>query len=1295
VPLKSLAHLIGENDILANLDGCLSRLLPSLLDTLKDEPTTGSSQGDFQAPAGEPRGVKRKRPSPATGIEEIDERQLVLAMADALCYCIRQSGRSEHLKVALTCSPATAASILGQLTLVIVNTLSRQSTRNFAAALLQRSLEALELWTLRAADLDVTKTERSESNNEFSKSCLNPLLSLMGFCRTVGQTEPAAKFLEHQLERLIALHTVLPARLVFFTELSLKWSSRESISSDETGAVVTQLREVMHLNPVNEHQSTSPTSISLQGEWTVVMVSILFDIAARSMPRETIRRQQRELPWLEALWACLMLCIPHAMLEGMQSLLRVTKERDIALPDRTLLDLVRICLNNSPVAWPLIADIVQSDASFLVSRRGQLAETEELFELLRSIAKVHELHEKDLLIQDGIIIPIIHAFERARRLSAFVETWHVWLSTAISHQNSGTLWLADGLAIWQEESLCEVFGKAVRTSVLPFLLRDLLEKALLFLQNAGTSVDSSGGVLAWVVIVDSILPSTLEEGMAVASQLKDLLVWAVSMLDHGATLDLQRWRAMKLVRHLSSITPSYDWPIDLLSIRDSDPSKLSFGEKITLTEAGASRTDRMALLTEHYEKFKLLVSIYVQSTAEGKENSQLESTIIANLKRVMKDADTVSNAPVTWGGRAQNMHVSAQLFIGCLGVLSERPGFLSPMNQEKKDLIASFCQCIANFDSYFPQLRELFCEIVSSEELSSHRATLNQLFSCISASYKNQPESRALAAFLMSMPLEAISKSKLSDLATLIVESLKNENNLEFGIVQDQAALLEKVVSAANVSVGKPMEWRQLFELIRDVLSRPGLAKYTECNLSIRSSFKRILQLVWDRLLASANEKDKIGEILRGLFTESEKRLEIGKSDLYLGAAEALSLDTLVPSFWAAREHISQAVPTKKLELIRRKYFDALVHDVEALCRQYSPTESGNRLALLVQSLSKCGDLCSGNDRLAALVDATPPTGRGKAWERLKDLVHIDARVGSAQPVELLETVARLTTSTSNAPDTQIQTRHCKALLSRWPLEEMISYLTSTQKFTHSDPHNVNQWHVDSLFSAITFLTSPGASSFTNSIPANGPTATFKRLCTILSLLLSRNRTRVGGRFHLLLPALQGLLQCLFRPIPAAQVTSTKQPSIRAIHPPWLYISNTSTTNNSTATPKPQTHALPSHTSASLVARLLSSLCNPTPSSVTRQAAKPTLTDPTKAAGCVAGQYAPYLLTTYTRCQLIGQLAGGREAKAALMPGLYAVLDVVPAEVMRGMNSMMDGGQRAIWRGLWEEWRRWGRWDGG
>lgn len=86
------------------------------------------------------------------------------------------------------------------------------------------------------------------------------------------------------------------------------------------------------------------------------------------------------------------------------------------------------------------------------------------------------------------------------------------------------------------------------------------------------------------------------------------------------------------------------------------------------------------------------------------------------------------------------------------------------------------------------------------------------------------------------------------------------------------------------------------------------------------------------------------------------------------------------------------------------------------------------------------------------------------------------------------------------------------------------------------------------------------------------------------------------------------------------------------------------------------------------------------------------LNDPTKIAKSIAGQHLHYLIMTYCEYQLKGRLT--QEVREKLRPGIWAVLDVISQETMRVMNAGMDKAGRAVWKGLYEEWRRDGRGEG-
>ena len=212
-------------------------------------------------------------------------------------------------------------------------------------------------------------------------------------------------------------------------------------------------------------------------------------------------------------------------------------------------------------------------------------------------------------------------------------------------------------------------------------------------------------------------------------------------------------------------------------------------------------------------------------------------------------------------------------------------------------------------------------------------------------------------------------------------------------------------------------------------------------------------------------------------------------------------------------------------------------------------------------------------------------------------------------------------------------------------------------------PRNLSQWNIDNTLTVIAVVSS--RSAYESQVKHAG--MIYLGLCRLFGTLLAVHREKLGGRYHLIVPALQGLLRSLF--IPYATAPAPNGPR------------------------RPTTdHASVGEPHAAAYARLLTMLCSPTVSAVTRSRnhrnTRQSLNDETKKACSIAGQHLPYLIMEYCACQLKGRLPP--EVKAALNPGLWAVLDVVQQEAMRTMNAAMDSSCRSIFKALYEEYRRLG-----
>ena len=212
--------------------------------------------------------------------------------------------------------------------------------------------------------------------------------------------------------------------------------------------------------------------------------------------------------------------------------------------------------------------------------------------------------------------------------------------------------------------------------------------------------------------------------------------------------------------------------------------------------------------------------------------------------------------------------------------------------------------------------------------------------------------------------------------------------------------------------------------------------------------------------------------------------------------------------------------------------------------------------------------------------------------------------------------------------------------------------------FLQNHTRVISQWHIDELLAAITIK----ASNLGSQTEKNSGRL-YICLCRLFGTIVAVHRAKIGGRYHLVVLALQALLQCLFIPYDNSEAVGSEASVFGEAH-------------------------------AAAYGRILSMICDPTVSSVTRtrNRSRLELNDETKKARSIAGQHLPPLIMTFCGCQLAGRLLPGM--RAALNAGLYAVLAVISPEVMRTMNAAMDSSGRSVFKALYDDYKRSGKWDG-
>ncbi|KAI2470588.1 Urb2/Npa2 family-domain-containing protein [Annulohypoxylon bovei var. microspora] len=177
----------------------------------------------------------------------------------------------------------------------------------------------------------------------------------------------------------------------------------------------------------------------------------------------------------------------------------------------------------------------------------------------------------------------------------------------------------------------------------------------------------------------------------------------------------------------------------------------------------------------------------------------------------------------------------------------------------------------------------------------------------------------------------------------------------------------------------------------------------------------------------------------------------------------------------------------------------------------------------------------------------------------------------------------------------------------------------------------------------------------------------YDKLYKLVALILKRHRLRLRGHFPILLAALRALLSTLL-----SDPTLTINVASLQAHPPWL-----------------ESRLKARH--AERFTRLLTLICEPSAASVARSRSNE-LDSATDAAKRAAGQDMFAVLELYIKLQLETTIP--REVRKALEPGVYSILDITPQGCRRVLNESLDANGRAIFRQMFADYKKFGKWSG-
>jgi nucleolar pre-ribosomal-associated protein 2 len=1108
-------------------------------------------------------------------------------------------------------------------------------------------------------------------------------------------------------------------------------------------------------------QNTSDDVVRRKTLWrTAELLPEFFDIACRSVPRDTFRRQTHDAPWLETLFVAVAeLAFSIVKAENtstylsefvgvLERLFRVVLNRNVQLSLHTLLThaaytgLLKDGL--AQVEWNLTALLIELGADIFLPNSGLSDSTKLLGALLKKI----NLHWRSgaphtegsyEIIKNGIMIPLLRAFLSARDMTTFMQLWYEQLidvEEARSQDSSLGLF-----TIWEDDDVCNVYSDLMRSPLTHAHASAQMRAAAAEIRAEDGKVSKSAGAYAQFVILEAGFRNRGLNATDSHEDLGSIIETMKSTLSSKQSLHW-RWRLWSLARNL--LENNVQSTNDALAAAIMG---LIEGAAKSIRRHQKDRMQKLCAPLECFEAYRFtLATIIVSANSSHVDGFNLLTRDIADFMQSSSRQTTAQSISSPWNGRVDNLD-SDSLILAYFLTLVRSPGVWSQVNPETRRSLFKNMLSLAtlqyrppsNLETPPPEARFLqaWASVVCHEYLLNAPAIVVDLITVLSERVKEDVSNRRLyVESLQRIPAPLITRRQRGLLLDLLQDVVVQEDStaeVTVGMLSLMAKLADMPKSTATLT----SDWEPIWTVAKAVSLRG-----TEVDLQIMKAFRSLHRAVITKLLVLAEEdcRKLFKKMYRKIVSKASKLRSIDRDSM-----DCFFLRISLSQLWLHRKRLSGAYDEMELATYRQNVFDLVVVEVKSIkdqCKKQKLEETITLIKIL-DALEDFEDLATDHaevekfltkienyveksvdsgSSLRRLIRRRVLAGKGTEKSITLPVIHcaetlpLQHMYGEEQQIFIRSTTVRFQSMTVDQLIQVIKdvrelgfvgdNAACHLLVSGiavaslTPIEdkesstakelsllctavtESVLCSKSIEQFTlatecldillRSHTRCITQWNIDSLLACVAVCASKDGPRISSDYSAS----IYTRLCRLMGVLFGIQRQKLGGRFHLILPAMQRLLNCLFarsRKRTRAMLSEKKH----AQQPFWL-------------APLQAAHAV--H-----FTRLLTSLCDPTVSAVSRptqtRLGHEGLTDQTKKAKRIAGQYLQYLVMEYAESCLRGSLSP--EVKAAILPGLYSVLDVMSRETMRALNAGLDVSGRAIFKGLYDDYVKFGKWNKG
>ncbi|RYO76456.1 hypothetical protein DL766_006410 [Monosporascus sp. MC13-8B] len=978
--------------------------------------------------------------------------------------------------------------------------------------------------------------------------------------------------------------------------------------------------------------------------------NVMWDVAART-PRDLTDTTSKleHASWAQKVFAALL-----EVLESAEEANRnggVTQLLETALTTGSIPNtatLREVCnmhaLQAGHTDWQLLAKIVKCDSDVFLMDNTVL---ENLLDVITDSGRAPDL--ADYIVVE-VVIPLLDAYIGARDVSGFVKQWFKRLKNAsrISKQLDQTIWFVVRI----RQHLASILQSALSDTQLSRLLDWLDSEA----QDDGTLL----------VVLDGICAGITQEQFirSVDSKIFTMALQGKAHKSLPSNLAALRWR-------IAGYLASWENSDEICRLWDEVKPSLTGVLKVSPLPD-----------TETLEAFKCSCELLLASHPGGKNERELTKSVCAFMERLV--------SALSSGNAIFSLERYVEFIFRVLPRLAD---LSTPDHDALLDLIVS-----------------LFSHIRAEPEADVQTdLRFRKILQTLHTSPAVEDEESVIAA-LISQPLDAVTKAEtqcgwtqpqsLSDIWTLLdfpIEALTRGRRKR--IISSWKTWKSDIATQASLN---PSYADAVLHLLVRIMQQPTFYEkmefedlvYIASNMTQNgpgrlSLVEKLIDLTLNtpatKSLSAGIDLGKITRKLRKMVEHSLSRFagEAKSQTVVQGDGRLLQLQVTLSAVFC----LWNSLPGKSIELQSE-----VVAQLEAAAKSYASEgrDVGWKLRkFLVTNYQDVYGVPSvfiwleepvdirAEDSVYEFVEAFVKANDQATKNRLLDELVGSGNLTSGSTSALLAVKKVIEQQEQNTSSTNGNGETIDIATIQGQLAPLLTRAATIRHFNHlsaillllldNHSNSTTQFGIELTLNSVIDVCSPQGPNLQETRAAG---QVYDRCYQLVATIIKRHRRRLDGHFPILLATLQAMLRVLL-----ADPTSPQAHR----HPPWL-----------------SSRLQARH--AARFARLLTLICEPSAASVARSstaatAAKaPQLDSATDAAKRAAGQDMFLVLETYIRLQLEADVP--RDVRKALETGVYSVLNVTPQGCRRVLNESLDANGRALFRQMYADYKKFGRWSG-